>query len=203
MTCTIKKNHCPFFVSRHTINIIKRKMAVLLSWLQNCNLFSRMNPISTVRKATFLCVLLCATLSVISQVQYPVPIEEKVLHSPLIAEGRVIVQESFWTPQHTMIFTSNKVEVYKLFKGTTLKDTIEVMTQGGSVGNQSISVSELLTLRRDDIGVFFCFPNELRLTNPRSGNLLYDVYGSAQGMLKYDLKTQTANAPFARFNRIE
>lgn len=162
-----------------------------------------MNPTSTIRKATFLSTLLCSILHSRSQVLYPVSMEQKIQQSSLVAEGRVLSQESFWNSQHTMIFTSNKVEVYKVFKGSLLKDTIEVMTQGGTVGGQNVSVSELLSLCKDDTGIFFCFPNELRLRAPRTANVLYDVYSSAQGVLKYDLKAQTANAPFARFERIE
>lgn len=162
-----------------------------------------MNPISTVRKAAFLSPLLCISLAGISQSLFLVSLQEKLRNSPVVAEGKVISQESFWNPGHTMIFTSSKVEVYKVFKGASVRDTIEVMTQGGTVGLQQIEASDLLHLQKNDIGVFCCYPNQLHLTAPRSGNVLYDVYSSSQGFFKYNLRTQTASDPLLEYGRIE
>jgi len=195
--------HRLFLGGFHTIKFIVRKSTLLLSCPYNCNQYSRMNPISTVRKASFLLVLLCPALTGISQSLYLVSLQEKLRNSPIVAEGKVISQESFWNPRHTMIFTSSKVEVYKVFKGTAVMDTIEIMTQGGIVGLQQIEVSDLLGLRKNDIGVFCCYPNQLRLTAPRSGNTLYDVYSSSQGFFKYNLSTQTASDPLLEYGRIE
>ena len=136
-----------------------------------------MNPISLVRKATFLLVSMCVAFSGISQSLYPVPLDTKVRRSTLIVEGRVFSQQSSWNPQHTMIYTSSKVEVYKIFKGTIAEDTIEIMTQGGTVGNTWESVTELLQLHTGEAGLFFCYPNQLNLVSPVSGRVLYDIYG--------------------------
>ncbi len=187
----------------YTIIFIVPESGLLLSWFPNCNLYTSMNSISLVRKATFLFALLCLTLMGISQTLSPVSLKEKIQHSPLVVEGKVISQESFWNAGHTMIFTSNKVEVYKVFQGTTVRDTIEVMTQGGTVGNQQVDVSDLLNLRKNDMGIFCCYPNDLHFTAPRTGNILYDVYSSAQGFFKYNLRTQTASDPLARYGQIE
>jgi hypothetical protein len=48
---------------------------------------------------------------------YKVDFDEKIQKASLIIEGKVIAKKSFWNDKHTMIFTANKVEVYKLFKG--------------------------------------------------------------------------------------
>jgi hypothetical protein len=77
------------------------------------------------------------------------------------------------------------------------------MTQGGTVGNQLIEVSDLLSLGKGDIGIFCCYPNSLRLTAPHSGNVLYDVYSSTQGFLKYNMRTGIASDPLVRYGRIE
>ncbi len=162
-----------------------------------------MNPISPLKKALLSLIALCPGFLGICQNMYPVPLEEKVQHSALVAEGKVITQESFWNPRHSMIFTSSKVELYKVFKGAAPGDTIEVMTQGGAVDGQQVEVSDLLTLRKNDIGLFFCSPNELNLQAPRSRRVLYDVYSSAQGVYKYNLATQSASAPFSRYAQVE
>src|SRR5690349_16991491 len=80
---------------------------------------------------------------------YKIELTEKVKASPLIVEGKVIDKKSFWNAAHTMIYTANTIEIYKSFKGNVTEKTIEIMTQGGSVGPDAITVSDLLQL---DIG---------------------------------------------------
>ncbi|HEU4633550.1 MAG TPA: T9SS type A sorting domain-containing protein [Flavisolibacter sp.] len=149
----------------------------------------------------FLC-LSCSVFRLSAQNLYRISLDEKVQRSSLIVEGKVISQKSFWNPQHTMIFTSSKVEVSKIFKGSLRESTIEVVTQGGSVGSVSIEASDLLELSKDQAGVFFCLPNAINLRSPQSKGVLYDVYSSAQGFLNYDLATNTASAPFAEYRDI-
>lgn len=156
------------------------------------------------RKKLLLCTAIaCISIQIIAQSLYPVSMDEKVTNSQLIVEGKVIEQKSFWDPQHTLIYTSNTIEVYKVFKGTLVTSIIEVMTTGGTVGTQSVTASDLLELSPGEIGVFFCFPNQINLRSPATGKILYDVWSSSQGFLKYNQFTLTANAPFERINNIE
>src|SRR4051794_23110346 len=134
---------------------------------------------------------------------YKIEIDETVNNSTLIAEGKVIGKKSFWNDAHTMIFTANTVEVYKIFKGNITEGTIEVMTQGGSVGPDAVEVSELLQLDIGKIGLFFCEPTRINLKSPFTQKILYDVYGSDQGFLRYDLENDEAYAPFALYKKIE
>jgi hypothetical protein len=139
--------------------------------------------------------------SVFGQALYKVENTAKKENSTQIVEGKVVDQVSFWNPAHTMIYTQNKVKIYKVFKGETTSDYIEVLTQGGSVGSDNISVSDLLELSIDDVGVLFCSPNVQNLRST-SGSQLYDVYGSAQGFVKYNVKGNKASDPFNRFSSI-
>ena len=135
-------------------------------------------------------ILLCLFLCIVSlitangQALYEVPIGEKIQGSTLIFEGRVIAQKSFWNPQRTMIYTSSTVEVYKIFKGATAKSSVEVMTYGGSVGTMSMEASDLLTLAKDEVGVFFCYPSSIGLRSPVNNEALMDVYSSGQGFFQ-------------------
>lgn len=138
-----------------------------------------------------------------AQALYQVPIDEKVQASSIIVEGQVMEQTSFWNASHTMIFTSNKIKVYKIFKGVNVPDYIEVMTQGGTIDNMVMGATDLLELEKDHVGVFFCYPNTFNLLSPVTSRLLYDVYSSSQGFFNYDLQKQTANAPFVRYTDIE
>ncbi len=133
---------------------------------------------------------------------YKIAIEKKIDKASLIIEGRVVDQRAFWNAAHTIIYTSNTVQVYKLFKGKIISQQIEILTQGGSVGNRSLVVSDLLQLRKNETGMFFCLENSLNIHSPVTKNILYDVYSSTQGFLKYDLENDEAYAPFAHYKSI-
>jgi len=133
---------------------------------------------------------------------YRVDNEEKAVHSTLIIEGKVVERTSFWNTAHTMIFTSNKVKVYKIFKGETSNDYIEIVTQGGSVGTESVYASDLLELVNGQEGIFFCFPNPINLKSPITNETLMEVYSSSQGFWQYDTYTDKATDPFNVYNGI-
>ncbi len=154
-----------------------------------------------IRYAT--CCLLLTFLFLNTKAQlYKIAIEKKISKASLIVEGKVIDQHSFWNNKHTVIYTSNTVQVYKLFKGKIILKQIEILTQGGSVGNRCLVVSDLLQLRKNETGMFFCLENALQLHSPFTKNILYDVYSSDQGFLKYDLENNEAYAPFADYKNI-
>ena len=137
-----------------------------------------------------------------AQSLYEVSLAEKTANSPLVIEGRIIEKSSFWNTTHTMIYTRNKVEVYKIFKGSLHEAFIEVITQGGEVDNEGVEVSEVLKLTPNQVGTFFLYPNRANIKSPVSLERLWDVYGSSQGFLRYDLKSETASAPFANYKSI-
>jgi len=171
--------------------------------MTNVSRFMKMRLSAVTSKFIVLLLLFCAGRAGVSQSLYPVSLDTKISRSTLVVEGRVLSQQCFRNPQHTAIFTSSKIEVYKIFKGSLSEDTIEIMTQGGAIDNEWESVSELLQLHKGEAGVFFCFPNQLHLVSPASSRVLYDVYSSAQGVFKYNLRDLTANAPFVRYKTIE
>src|SRR4051812_2165688 len=133
---------------------------------------------------------------------YKIELDEKINNSTLIIEGKVISKKSFWNNEHTMIFTANTVEVYKLFKGDITENTIEIMTQGGSVGKDAVNVTHVLQLTVGRLGIFFCEPNQMNIKSPFSQKVLYDIYSSEQGFLRYDLNKDEAYAPFASYQKI-
>lgn len=143
-------------------------------------------------------VLFFSTVSS-AQSLYKVEMNEKINNSSLIVEGKVLSQHSFWGPGHQAIFTSNEIEVYKVFKGRISSKTIEIITHGGSVGLEAMEASDLLSLQKNDIGTFLCFPNKGAIRSPLTNELLWDVYSSSQGFIKYDLPTNGAAAPFVRY----
>ncbi len=127
-----------------------------------------------------------------------IPLQEQVEQSSLIVEGKVIAKKSFWDDNHHNIYTSNTVEVYKVFKGEQPK-TIEVITLGGTVGDKALIVSPSLKLRNGDVGVFMLYsnsvPSELEL---KSSNKKYQAYSSLQGFYKYNLYNDIAANTFSK-----
>lgn len=147
-------------------------------------------------------VLLLSCVQVKANALYPVSLEEKITNSTNIVEGKVVSKTCFWNAAHTFIFTCNKVKVYKIFKGGMTSDYVEVLTQGGTIGDLNVEASDLLALDENEIGVFFLFPNSINLKSPNTGNILMDVYSSSQGCFVYDMINKKAIAPFVKYNNI-
>jgi len=132
----------------------------------------------------------CCTIQLFAQSLYEVSLDEKVKNSSLIIEGKVVSEQSFWNDRHTLIYTSHSVEVYKVFKGALSVSTIDIVTAGGKVGDTGLVVSDAAKLVKNDIGTFFLQHNN------RSNSFInaadnWNIYSSAQGFLKYDLRKAT------------
>ncbi len=154
-------------------------------------------------KITCCFVLLFTVFSTADAQLYKIDLENKVKKASLIIEGRVTEQHSFWNDEHTIIYTSNTIHAYKIFKGQIFFTEIEVITQGGSIGNKCLKVSDVLQLQKDQTGIFFLYENALKIRSPLTKKILYDVYSSDQGFLRYDNRRKKAFAPFAKYENIE
>lgn len=120
-----------------------------------------------------------------------------------IFEGKVIRKKCFWNTPHTLIFTSNTIEVYKVFKGNITTSEVEIITDGGEIDYQIQTSSHELNLDSGNIGVFFAEPT--LVTDPQikeSKIPVLKVYGSMQGFIKYDLLDKTASDPFKKYTNI-
>lgn len=134
-----------------------------------------------------------------------VPLVQRANASSLIVEGTVTEQYSYWNSTHTMIYTANKIELYKIFKGSVSTDAIEIITEGGTVDMDRITVEPSLQLTVGDVGVFACMAPERVQNNLASRNALpqYEAYASLQGFLQYDLTSNTASDHFRTYSNIE
>lgn len=126
---------------------------------------------------------------------HPVLLSQRVPQSSLIIEGKVINQQCFWNANHDKIYTSNLIEVYKAFKNTS-SPFLEIITEGGIVGNAKHVFEPTLELNVGDVGVF-----TLNTNNQPSqfGKQVYEAYASAQGFIKYDTQSDMANEPFNKY----
>lgn len=155
------------------------------------------------RNITCFAVLLLSSFLKLNAQLYKIALDTKINKSTLIVEAKIVDQYSFWNDKHTVIYTSNKLHVYKLFKGKLISKEIEVLTLGGSIGNKCLVVSDVLQLNKEQTGMFFLQENAGNILSSSSKKILYDVYSSKQGFLQYDKQGKKAFAPFAKYDNIQ
>ena len=81
-------------------------------------------------------------------------LEERLRSSELIIEGKVIDKTSFWGEDGKMIYTSNKIELYKVLSGEVRTQTIEIITIGGQIDGHMVKADPSLKLSIGQIGIF-------------------------------------------------
>ena len=125
-------------------------------------------------------------------------LKNQIDNSSLVVEGRVVSKKSFWDADSKRIYTSNTVEVYKIFKGEFI-ETIEVITRGGTVGLSAEVVTPSLKLNSNDTGIFMLYNNNVKLSNySKSSKAQFKPYGSLQGFYKYNVYSDEAVNPFSK-----
>lgn len=163
------------------------------------NHYTKISIQKTLWNALLLFTLMCSFKAKAQECMLlPMTLQQRVQASPLIIEGEVLSQESFWNLGHTTIYTLNKVKVYKVFKGGSFASVIDVITEGGTVGTSRIVHSSTLSLSIGEMGVLMCIPNPYA----DSGVSGYTPYGSLAGFFKYD-EDGAAHDPYHKYNTIE
>jgi len=131
-----------------------------------------------------------------------VPLSKKIEISSLLVEGKVIDKHSFWDADMKHIYTSNTIEVYKVFKSKLINTTIEVFTLGGVVGMEAEKVSPSLQLQKDNIGMFFLKNGDIKHNESRKGTVSYMPSAGAQSYYAYNLNEGTAAGIFQKYDNI-
>lgn len=131
---------------------------------------------------------------------YEIPLDQRINNANIIIEGKVVSQHAFWNIEHTLIYTANTIDIYKIFKGTVATSQINIITEGGMLETRLHVVEPSLQLEVGQTGIFFLSPT----ANPYITNSFdsFEPHASAQGHIKYDLITQTANDPFKKYPTI-
>ncbi|MEQ3654909.1 MAG: T9SS type A sorting domain-containing protein [Dokdonia sp.] len=130
----------------------------------------------------------------------PKPLDQRIADSRLVIEGEVIKQQGIWNDAKTMIHTINTIKVSKVFKGEMSSSTVDILTQGGTVGLTHDRVSVALKLHLGDIGVFTLRDNS---SSVKSSLPLYEVLGRQQGFIAYSPVDGSAADFQSRFSSIE
>ena len=144
-------------------------------------------------------LLLTFCVNVVTAQLYEISLDQKLQNSTLIIEGKVVKSEAF-RGYDGHIYTAHDIQAFSILKGglQDLQDQkITVITYGGTLDEEVETWTHLLTLSKNDVGVFF-----LTATNrpvPHANKVFYEVYSSSQGFLKYtenDFQEVVAIAPF-------
>jgi hypothetical protein len=144
-------------------------------------------------------LLLILCVNVVTAQLYEVSLDQKLQNSTLIIEGKVIKSEAF-RGHDGHIYTAHDIQAFSILKGDLhdLQDQkFTVVTYGGTLEDEIETWTHLLTLSKNDVGVFF-----LTTTNrpiPDENKSFCEVYSSSQGFLKYtenDFQEVVAIAPF-------
>ena len=130
---------------------------------------------------------------------------QRVQASRLIVEGRIVAQESYWKHDSTGINTSHKIEVFKVWKGSTRLSFVQLITPGGKVGTQMEVVEPSLKPHIGEVGLFFLEESTSPVQTPFSNELpkAYLPYSSLQGHIAYDELKGKANDLFTTYSQIE
>jgi hypothetical protein len=97
-----------------------------------------------------LIILFTVQLTLFSQ-----ELSHRISFADAIVEGKVISREGFWNDESTLIYTTNKIEIYKSFKGNITTEIIEVRTRGGIVGDQMLYIPHSNQFKLYQEGIIF------------------------------------------------
>lgn len=118
----------------------------------------------------------------------PKGLSDIVNQSSYIFEGRVIRSDSYWGQENRTIYTSHTVEIKKIFKGDLECGTIEVITEGGRVGDTELLISHNINFNIGDKGIFACVLSNVDSSvvdfYPETNELKLGVIYSEQGFFR-------------------
>lgn len=120
----------------------------------------------------------------------PQSIADIINQSDCIFEGTVIRSDSYWGVQNRSIYTSHTLQIHKVFKGDIICGTIEVLTEGGSVGDIRLNISHNLELVKGMKGIFACKGNTFNEVPqidyyPETNSAVLEVLYGEQGYIEY------------------
>lgn len=158
-----------------------------------------------------LCVVLFVPFSYFLHGQcmtVPETLENLLAASPLVVEGKVRSQRGYWDADTKNIYTVNEIEVFKIFQGSILPSTVQVVTLGGVVDLDTDQpamdrVSSALELQVDEMGLFILqgFPGTLS-NNFLSTAPLYRPTEGVLGFIRYDLVIGEAKGVYTNYTNI-
>jgi hypothetical protein len=112
-------------------------------------------------------------------------IQRRTHASDLVVEGKIVECQSFWNSDQTQIFTSNLVQLSKVFKGNVVGEKIEIITKGGMVDDRFSIVSHEAKLKSGMEGIFFCKVAKKSPSLEKTGKTAYHLSSSELGFIQF------------------
>lgn len=127
------------------------------------------------------------------------PLDPAVRHAQArcIVEAEVLDATSFRGPDGRL-YTRHQLRVFKQLKGAPGAG-LTVLTEGGTLGLERQELTNTLRLTPGEQGIFFLEPTTFA---GLSAAAEYQVYGSEQGFIRYELPTATATEPFRQYRQL-
>ena len=115
---------------------------------------------------------------------------ERINKSTFIFEGEVIRADGYWNQNENYIYTSLTIDIKKIFKGNLLCGKVELITEGGEVGDSiSLEISHNLYLNKGQKGIFLCRETLKELSAvdyyPENNYQKLETVFNEQGFIKY------------------
>lgn len=132
-------------------------------------------------------------------------LQELTAQATIVVEGRAGKHRSFWNASHSAIYTATTITVYKVFKGSLQGDEVEIVTPGGTVGDEWQTRDDdpaVLPLSTNTVGLFMGVPTKQGAegaTLPASQVL--DVVGKYEGFFRYSGVEPDPSAAFSACRR--
>ncbi len=106
-------------------------------------------------KIKFILILFLISYPFVSNSQISVEsIVTRINSADYIFEGEVIRSDGYWATDKDYIYTSATIDIKKIFKGTLQCGKVELITDGGQVGDSvEIQISHNLNLAKGMKGV--------------------------------------------------
>lgn len=135
---------------------------------------------------------------------YEVPLDEKIQKSSLIIEGKVVESKCYRADDET-IYTAHKVKVSTLLKGDYREEYLTITTWGGEMDGELQTWTHLLTLNKDEQGLFFLEPTRVPAIKDTEFPASFDVYSASQGFVQFiqnEAKALIGHEPFHTYTDI-
>jgi hypothetical protein len=108
-------------------------------------------------------------------------------NSTNIFTGTVVKTTPYWNKAHTFIYTQNTIIVEQCLKGSLITgQSIEIITEGGQVGEDASEISHSLQLHNNFTSLFLCVENKRYETNFDTSNSVFrSIDDSEFGAIKF------------------
>lgn len=132
---------------------------------------------------------------------YEVSLDARIGHSEFIFEGWVSNTHAYWDALQKQIYTSCQVQVTEDLLGNLGVETVQVILEGGQIGESAQVVIPNLKLSVGDRGIFLASLSHRPGSNSWEGPLL-QAYAGPQGFVRY-FANGTASDPFITYSDLQ